>query len=99
MGLPPRSLPPPSPLLEVVRAPPPRRTVGGDGSRAPGRGTGPCLGLRPAALSPPHAPGLIALASGARPSPASSLALGLGLRQRRVPPAVAPVGEGVAQGW
>ena len=34
-------LPPPSPLLEVVRAPPPRRTVGGWGSR-PGSG-GPAL--------------------------------------------------------
>ena len=42
MGLPPRSLPPPSPLLEAVRVSPPRRTVGGGGGRAPGPEARPC---------------------------------------------------------
>ena len=41
MGLPPRSLPPPSPLLEVVRAPPPRRTVLGVGVALRAGGPGP----------------------------------------------------------
>ena len=40
---------------------------------------------------------LIAWAGAARLSPVSSLVWGLGLRRRRVPLAVAPVGEGVAQ--
>ena len=54
-------------------------------------------GGRPAALSPSHLLAPIALADGARPSPASLLVWGLGLRRWRVPPAVAPVREGVAQ--
>ena len=44
MGLPPRSLPPPSPLLEVVGAPPPRRTVGGGWQLRSGLGDGALLG-------------------------------------------------------
>ena len=44
---------------------------------------------------PPHR--AHSLGRGAWPSPPSSLVRGLGLRQWRVPPAVAPVGEGVAQ--
>ena len=71
---------------------------GGGGGRALGRGARPCWGGRPAALSPTQPLALIARAGGARPSPASSLTWGPGLRQRRVPPAVAPVAEGGAQG-
>ena len=48
-------------------------------------------------MSPSHPLAPIAWADGARPSPASLLVWGLGLRRRRVPPAVAPVGESVAQ--
>ena len=68
----------------------------GAGGRAPGREARPCWGGRPAAMSPPQP--LIAWARGARPSPASPLTRVLGLRRRRVPPAVAPVGERVVQG-
>ena len=56
---------------------------------------GSVLGGVPMSPRPPLA--LIASAGGVRPSPASSLVWGLGLRLRRVSPAVAPVGEGVAQ--
>ena len=62
-----------------------------------GRGGRLRWGGHPAALSPPHPLALIAWAGGVRPSPASSLVWGLGLRRRRVPPAVAPVGEGFSQ--
>ena len=52
---------------------------------------------RPAALPPSNPLAPIAWVDGARPSLASSLVWGLGLRRWRVPPAVAPAGEGVAQ--
>ena len=85
---------PRSPLpLEVARAPLPHCTVGG----GVGWGARICWGGRPAALSPVPSPAPIAWADGARPSPPSLLVRGPGLRRWRVPPAVAPVGEGVAQ--
>ena len=92
VGLPSRSLPPSSLPQEVTRAPPLRCTVGG----ALVGGPGSAGGGRPAALSASHSFAPIAWADGARPSPASSLMWELGLWRRRVPPAVAPVGEGVA---
>ena len=54
-------------------------------------------GGRPTALSPSHPLAPIAWADGARPSLVSPLLWGPGLRRWRVPPAVVPVGEGVAQ--
>ena len=67
--------------------------------RGEGVGLGARLrqGGRAAALSPSNPLAAIAWADGARPSPASSLVWGLGLRRWRLPPASAPVGEGVAQ--
>ena len=62
-----------------------------------GRGARLRRGGRAAALSPSHPLAPIAWAVGARLSPVSSLVRRLGLRRWRVPPAVAPVGEGVAQ--
>ena len=69
---------------------------GGWGSRSGSGGGAP--GRRPAELSPPHPLALIAWSGGVWLSTASSLAWGLELRRQRVPPAVAPLGEGVAQG-
>ena len=60
-------------------------------------GSGSAGGGRSAALSPSSPPAPIAWVDGVRPSPASSLVWGLGLWRWRVLPAVAPVGEGVAQ--
>ena len=51
-----------------------------------------------AALSPSHPPAPAIWADGALPSPASPLEWGLGPWWWRVPTAVAPVGDGVAQG-
>ena len=89
-----RSLPPPSLPREPARAPPLRCTLAGTWVGGPGSAGG----ARPAALSPSHTLAPAVLADGAWPSPASSLVWGLGLWRWRVPPAVAPVGEGVAQG-
>ena len=55
-------------------------------------------GGRPAARSPSHSLAPFVWADGAWPSPASPLVRGFGLWRWRVPPSVAPVGEGVAQG-
>ena len=91
---------PPLPLVAPVlpptggRARPSAAPYGGGGV---GRGARLLWGGRPAALSPSHLLALIAWANGARLSPASSLVWGLGLRRWLVAPAVAPVGEGVAQ--
>ena len=75
---------------------PPAALYGGGGV---GRGAWLRWGGRPAALSPapPPPPAPIAWADGAWPSPALSLVWGLGLRRWRVPLAVVPVGDGVAQ--
>ena len=85
---------PPSPLLGAAPVP---ALVGGGRS---GSG-GPCLlggcpGLL--VLSQPPLPAAWDHCCRARPSPAPPLVLGRGLRRQRVPPAVAPVGEGGAQG-
>ena len=94
VGPPSHWLPPPPLPREVARAPPSRCTVGGAWVGGPGS----VRGGRPAALSPSHSPAPAVWDDGAWPSPASPLAWGLGLWRWRVPPAVAPVGEGVAQG-
>ena len=91
VGLPSRSLPRPSLPLEVARAPPPRRTEGGLWVGGPGSAGG---GV------PRHCP--LPTPSRSSPGPAgrgpgSLLTRGLGLRRWRLPPAVAPVGEGAAQ--
>ena len=91
---------PPLALVAAVLPPPgggarPSAALYGGGGVGPGARL--CRGGRPAAPSPSNPLAPIAWADGARPSPALSLVWGLGLRRRRVPPAVAPVVEGVAQ--
>ena len=76
------------PLRRVVR-------WGGWGSRSGSGGSALLGGVSRGTVSSPR---LHAWAGGARPSPASSLVWGLWRRRRRVPPAVAPVSEGFAQG-
>ena len=89
VGPPSCSLSPPSRPQEVARAPPSRCTVGGALVGGPGSaGGGAPRHCHPLTLSSPS--------SG--PSPASPLVWGLGLWRWRISPAVAPVGEGVAQG-
>ena len=72
--------------------------MGGVRGCALGRGARPYLGGCPAALVLPHPLAPLAWNGGARPQPALPLAGGLGLRRRLVSPALAPVGEGGAQG-
>ena len=84
--------------------PPAARTAGGAGGGALGVGAPGPVGGVPRAVGPllPGVRGPACWASGhcrrLWPSPAPLLARGLRLRRRRVPRAVAPVGEGSAQG-
>ena len=70
----------------------------GGGGCTLGRGGRSCQGGRPASLVLPHSLVSIAWDGRARPSPACLLVRGLGLQRRWVSPAIAPEGEGGAQG-
>ena len=89
---------PSSPLPGVARIPLLRNQRGGGGGCSRSAGPGPPGGC-PASLviSHPPLPAARDHCRRARPPPAPPLVWGLGLRRRRVPPAVAPVGEGRAQ--
>ena len=89
VGSPPRSLSPPCLPREVARAPPSRRIMGGAWVGGPGSAGG---GV------PRHCPPPTLSRPPSGPSPAPPLVRGLGLWGWRVSPAVAPPGEGVAQG-
>ena len=93
VGLPSRSLPPSSPPLEVARAPPPRGTSGGVWVGGPGSAGGGAPRHCPLPTPSRSSPGPAGRGRHLRPRLCGGWSCGGG----GFLPAVAPVGEGVAQ--